>query len=283
LTSSNFSLGRKTITVPVGPIANTVAWYGLLLRAGGGDVFVGRPAGQRGAASQSRAMLAFRVDDIPEFSDLEVTTDAAQLRAELGARIGIDENRGNLLPWGERLEANFGHAVLLTLQGQNEVANRNQLFHRANEEGVSRAIQNTLPYFLGAWPADQALRRQELTAARRDLRRAEAELEHAERLNAEVDTGLTGLLSEAYAQGLVETGQAAGGRPRLRCSPPRSDTKPSARPSTTSSWSGRANSRPLEANSDASCGSSPTNAPCSPTRTLPSSTTPAPSNRSSHA
>jgi hypothetical protein len=205
-----FGMGRSTITMPVGPITNTVAWYGLLLEMGGGDAFVGRPAGRQGAASQSRAMLAFGVDDVPEFADLDVNADAATVRAELGTRIGIDENRGEPAPWMEALEANLGHAVLLTLQGQNEVANRNQLFHRANEEGVARAIQNTLPYFLGAWPADQALKRQQLAVARRELKRAEGDLGRAEQLNAEIDASLYGLLAEAHAQGLVESADARG-------------------------------------------------------------------------
>ncbi len=204
-----FGLGRSTITMPVGPITNTVAWYGLLLEMGGGDAFVGRPAGRQGAASQSRAMLAFGVDDAPEFGDLDVNADASTVREELGTRIGIDENRGDPAPWMEALEANLGHAVLLTLQGQNEVANRNQLFHRANEEGVARAIQNTLPYFLGAWPADQALKRQQLAVARRELKRAESDLARAEQLNADIDAGLRGLLGEAHAQGLVGSAEAS--------------------------------------------------------------------------
>ncbi|MCC6639649.1 MAG: DUF3732 domain-containing protein [Deltaproteobacteria bacterium] len=206
-----FCLGRSTITMPVGPISDTVAWYGLLVQLAGGRAFVGRPAGRLGAASSSRAMLEFGADlDVPWFDDLEVNADAATVREQLGRLIGIDENRMAGAFGMQGLEANLGHAVLLCLQGQGEVANRNQLFHRQNEENVARAIQDTLPYFLGAWPADQALKRQELTNARRALRRAQAELTTAERLNQDIEVGLRSLLDEAYAQGLVESPDVTG-------------------------------------------------------------------------
>lgn len=53
-----FCLGRSTVTMPVGPITHTVAWYAVLLQLpGGGRAFVGRPAARPGAASSQLAML----------------------------------------------------------------------------------------------------------------------------------------------------------------------------------------------------------------------------------
>src|SRR5215216_5494323 len=89
-----FCLGRSTITMPVGPLSDTVAWYGVLLQLGGGRAFVGRPAGRPGAASSSRAMLELGAGlDVPAFDVLEVNADAATVREQLGRLIGIDENR----------------------------------------------------------------------------------------------------------------------------------------------------------------------------------------------
>src|SRR3954467_8662705 len=76
-----FCLGRSTITMPVGPITQTVAWYAVLLQLPGGRAFVARPAGQPGAASSQLAMLEIGADLEPlPFEDLETNADADSVR-----------------------------------------------------------------------------------------------------------------------------------------------------------------------------------------------------------
>lgn len=101
------------------------------------------------------------------------------------------------------LEANLGHAQLLCLQGQGEIANRALLFHRQGEDGIAQALKDTLPYFIGAVPRDQALKRTRLRAARRDLRRAETALATAQRNATAADVDIRSLMAEARAAGLV--------------------------------------------------------------------------------
>jgi hypothetical protein len=60
------------------------------------------------------------------------------------------------------LSANPGHAVLLCLQNQDEVASKRALFHRQNERGIPESFRATIPYFLGAVPEDQAALQQQL-------------------------------------------------------------------------------------------------------------------------
>jgi hypothetical protein len=209
----DFCLGRSTITTPVGPITDTVQWYGVLLQMPNGRAFVGRPAGRKGAASTQRAMLELGAElELPDAKSLEVNADTGAVRDQLGRLIGIDENRRAAPAWAEQggLEASLGHAVLLCLQGQGEVANRTHLFHRQGDEGIPRVLRDTLPYFLGAVPADQALKRQQLTTAQRDLRIAEGQLRGAERLNDEVEVGLRAVLTEARAKGLVNAADVQG-------------------------------------------------------------------------
>jgi uncharacterized protein (DUF3084 family) len=98
------------------------------------------------------------------------------------------------------LEANLGHAVLLCLQRQDEIAKRDQLFHRQGEDRMAQTIKDTLPYFLGAVPGDQALLRQRLSAARRELRRAESDLARAKRSQEDVDVRVRGLFAERRAR-----------------------------------------------------------------------------------
>jgi hypothetical protein len=208
-----FCLGRTKVTMPVGPITKSVAWYAVLLQLPGGQVFIARPSPRPGLASTQQAMITLGAEiTIPSLADLVVNADADSLREHLSGLIGIDENlHVPEDPAGRQpLAAHIGHAMLFCLQGQSEIGNRNLLFHRQGEQGMAQAIKDTLPYFLGAVPADQAIKRQQLTAARRELRRLETELRTAERANEDVDVEAAALLNEAYTVGLVQTPTADG-------------------------------------------------------------------------
>jgi acetolactate synthase regulatory subunit len=203
-----YGLGRDTLVTPVGPISQTVAWYGLLLEHGATRVFVGRPAPHEGRQGTQRAMIEVGGAelDLPDSGQLVVNADTGTLREQIGRLIGIDENAGDpgIGGMAAGLEANLGHAAFLCLQSQGEIANREFLFHRQGEDAIAPSIRETLPYFLGAMPADQAVRRQQLLAAKRDLRRAETELERAMRAEEDIDVGLLAMVHEAVAAGLIE-------------------------------------------------------------------------------
>ncbi|HET7489624.1 MAG TPA: DUF3732 domain-containing protein [Acidimicrobiales bacterium] len=202
-----YCLGRDTIMMPVGPITSTVVWYAaLFLLPGGGRVFLARPAPREGSASTQQAMLEFGADlELLPFQRLVVNSDTRALREQLGRQIGIEENLTDPGEFSLRspLEANLGHAALLCLQGQEEIANRNQLFHRQAEPGMEQALKDTLPYFLGAVARDQALRRLQLREAKRDLARIRSQIALAEAEALSADGQVRALLAEAVAVGLV--------------------------------------------------------------------------------
>ena len=207
-----YCLGRDTATMPYGPITRTVTWYAVLFQIGDGRALVGRPAPREGRASSSQAMLEFGAEvEVPASAeDLHVNSDTDSLREELGRRIGMGETGGEPGAVRSPQEAGLGQAMLLCFQGQNEIANRDQLFHRQGEPGMTQALQDTLPYFLGAIPADQALKRQQLQNARRAVRRLESEVQAAARLNENVEVELQALIEEAYGEGLLSTSQITG-------------------------------------------------------------------------
>ncbi|MFD4693232.1 hypothetical protein [Streptomyces sp. NPDC058463] len=88
------------------------------------------------------------------------------------------------------LSANLGHAVLLCLQNQDEVASKRILFHRQSERGIPESLKATIPYFLGAVPEDQAALQQQLLQAKRALRNAENRLKAAQEQNQTVEETL---------------------------------------------------------------------------------------------
>ncbi|MGW3811551.1 DUF3732 domain-containing protein [Micromonospora sp. NPDC005113] len=210
---TEFCLGRDQVTMPVGPITDAVAWYAVLVQLPTTRAFVARPAPRAGRTSTQRAMLEFGADLQPlDFADLTVNVDSATVRHQLGRLIGIGENL-HVPETGDPgipLEAHLGHALLLCLQRQGEIGDRDLLFHRQGEPWVQQAITDTLPYFLGAAPSDQALKHRQLQAARRQLSRLEADLVTAEKLYSNVEVELRALLTEAYVKGLIPTAEVGG-------------------------------------------------------------------------
>ncbi|MFE3328865.1 DUF3732 domain-containing protein [Streptomyces sp. NPDC059176] len=202
----DFCLGRDEATLPISPIFNTVAWYAVILQLPDTRVLAARPAPRPGAKSVTNAMFEVGNDlGIPELPDLRVNTDSTQLRQQLGRRLGIGDTRSEPAPGSllSPLSANLGHAVLLCLQNQDEVASKRALFHRQNERGIPESLKATIPYFLGAVPEDQAALQQQLTQAKRALRRAENDLRAAQEANQGIEARLESLLGEARVHGLL--------------------------------------------------------------------------------
>ena len=211
LTIIDYCLGRSEMNVPVGIISSTVAWYGALWEIEGTGpqalrAFVGRPKPADGAKSSTVAMLEMAVGlEPPAFDDLRPNTDTTQLRIQLGRRIGIEESavdrsfgRSN-----EGMEASLGHAVLLCMQSQSEVANQALMFHRQGEVGIEQSLRDTIPYFLGAVPRDQARKRAQLREARRALARIQEAYDKAVLDASTIDAELGALLTEARSVGLL--------------------------------------------------------------------------------
>ncbi|MFE6699294.1 DUF3732 domain-containing protein [Streptomyces sp. NPDC057718] len=178
-----YCLGRQTFTLPDGVITNTTGWYALLVQIGPTRLVLGRPAPK--GASTNKAMLIIGDDalTLPTAGDMHVNADATALRAELSARIGIEDFRFQPPPGAGRhaFDVSISQAVLLCLQKQNEIANQTLLFHRQGEPGIAQAIKDTLPYFLGAAGPEQAARRHELAEIKKAQRRISKLIEEARR------------------------------------------------------------------------------------------------------
>lgn len=203
-----FCLGGDSPHAPAGPIRDLVEWYGLVCHVGSTTLFIARPA-PTGETTTAAALLV-GVTDPPSKAALQPNTTTEALRDYLGGLIGLDENVSTPESWQTRLPlaATLVHALYYCFQGQGEIANPDILFHHQNREFQAQAIRDTLPYFLGATGSEELRLRQELTEARRELRRLRQRLSAAE---AERDSGLgraATLLSEAREIGLVDADTA---------------------------------------------------------------------------
>jgi hypothetical protein len=203
-----FCLGRDSVQMPIGPITQTVSWYAALFSVGESKAFVARPAPKPGKASTNQAMIA--VDsrsEIPALRELNVNCDSRTLRDILDTLIGIEENQHTPPPNSARypVEAHIGHAGLLCLQKQGEIAGQDRLFHRQSDQGMAQTLKDTIPYFLGASVDDQALKRSYLASARRSLRSLEGQYQQAELAAQTARATLDSLWREAQALGIVDS------------------------------------------------------------------------------
>lgn len=199
-----FLLGGDSPHVPLGPIQDNVAWYGLLAHVGDTQFFVGRPAPAHGVTT-SQAMLSIGESEAPELTALAVNANTADLVEYLGSLIGIEENLHVPAEGHTRrsLAANFRHSLYYNFQGQGEVANPDLLFHHQNRDFQKQAIRDTFPYFLGAQEPDALRKREQLAELRREIRRKATRLAEA-RSTRELGVGrAAGLLADARASGLL--------------------------------------------------------------------------------
>jgi len=201
-----YCTGRRTATFPIGPMTDTVSWYAALFQLDATRAFAARPAPGPGKKTAEQAMLKFGSHlEPPPYTDLVPNTDRHTLRQRLGRFIGIEENHSTTTREHGHAStgAHLGHATLLCLQSQNEIADKNHLFHRQSDRYVADALKQTLPYFLGVAPHDQARKHAQLNAARSRLKQAEKDLRQAQDPNDTTHITLAALWHEAHALHLV--------------------------------------------------------------------------------
>ncbi|MFI5524276.1 hypothetical protein [Streptomyces platensis] len=197
-----YCTGRKTATFPIGPMTDTVSWYAALFQLDTTRAFAARPAPVPGKKTAEQAMLKFGPDlEPPPYTHLAPNTDRHTLRQRLGRFIGIEENHSTTprSRGPSSTGAHLGHATLLCLQGQSEIADKNHLFHLQSDRYVAVALKQTLPYFLGVAPHDQARKYAQLNAARSRLKQVEKDLKRAQDPSDTAHVTLAALWHEAHA------------------------------------------------------------------------------------
>jgi hypothetical protein len=202
----DYCLGRSAPSLPDEPIDQTIGWYALLVSFPDSRMLVARP--RPAGASTTQAMILTGGDSLglPRADELAANSNVAALRAQLSARLGIEDFRFQPPPGAARPSFNvsIAQATLLCLQNQNEIADKKALFHRQTENGMAQALKDTLPYFLGAAGPQQALNRHQLNEAQRAQRTAQRKLDDAHRQRDAVDAGGVALLRLAQSEGLLD-------------------------------------------------------------------------------
>lgn len=168
----DYCLGRSSCNVAEGVIRRSVSWFAVRLFRGEDELFVARKNPGPGTDGGGDIYVRRgRHKSVPRLDELFRNIVEAELVSLLSRFIGISENEhrpqtGTRLP----LQATIRHSLFLCFQKQDEIDNRERLFHRQGEQFIPQAIKDTLPYFLGAVDEQHFLRQHELDSAKEALR-----------------------------------------------------------------------------------------------------------------
>lgn len=171
----DYCLGRSSCNVAEGVIRRSVSWFAVRLLNGDDELFVARRNPGPGTDTGGEIYVRRgRFDAPPAFDELARNMVEAELISLLSRFVGISENEyrpqtGTRLP----LQATIRHALFLCFQKQDEIDNRDRLFHRQGEQFIPQAMKDTIPYFIGAVDEQHFLRQHELDKARDALRELE--------------------------------------------------------------------------------------------------------------
>lgn len=171
----DYCLGRSSCNVAEGVIRRSVSWFAVRLLNGDDELFVARKNPGSGTDTGGEIYVRRgRFASAPAFDELARNMVEPELISLLSRFIGISENEhrpqsGTRLP----LQATIRHALFLCFQKQDEIDNRDRLFHRQGDQFIPQAIKDTLPYFVGAVDEQHFLRQHELDLAREALRELE--------------------------------------------------------------------------------------------------------------
>jgi hypothetical protein len=128
----DYVTGRSECNVADGVIRRHVGWYAILFQLNDSHIFIARRNPSVGDRTHSDVYLdrGSRIAT-PPMTSLHKNTTVSAVEKFLGAIIGISENEHRpQTPTRDPLEANFRHALLFSLQDQNDIDSKQRLFHR---------------------------------------------------------------------------------------------------------------------------------------------------------
>ncbi|MES0138845.1 DUF3732 domain-containing protein [Mesorhizobium sp. M0016] len=203
----DYCWGRTECTVAEGTIRKAVSWFAVLFDHDGEGILIARKNPGPAGRSSDEVYFARGVDDPPvDDTGFQKNVTADGLRSQLSAILGISENVHipEETSTREPLEASSRHAILFSLQNQDEIANRRFLFHRQGEQFFPAAIRDSIPYFLGAVDEEHFLTIKRYQDTRARLRKLERDYAEVRALTQQASRSTLSLLDEARRSGLVD-------------------------------------------------------------------------------
>jgi hypothetical protein len=203
----DYCFGSGNCRVPQGIIRTAVSWFAVRIQLAIGQALIARRCPRRGVDSSQECFIKVGADiQLPDASGLRSNTNAQGLISLLNEWCGIMENIHEPTPTETRLPltATIRHALMLCFQAQDEIIRRDQLFHRSSDPFMAQALQDVLPYFLGAVGDDFIRKRHELRALREKLRTLRRRIAELDALRGVGISKAASLLAQARDTGLTK-------------------------------------------------------------------------------
>lgn len=148
----DYCLGGTSCNIADGVVRDSADWYALLLQLDKEQLFVARknPLPSQQTTGFCYVERGTKID-VPIKCDFVSNQNVEGLEVLLSGVVGISENL-NTPPDGQSrlaLSANIRHSLFYCFQNQDEIASPKFVFHKQQEDFVTQAIKDTLPYFLG--------------------------------------------------------------------------------------------------------------------------------------
>lgn len=204
----DYCLGADKCAIPVGPIRDACAWFGIVVSTAEGEKLLARrePAGQRSTgemfiAEDARVLVPRRI--VEKNASVEDVKHRLDELAGL-TNLSFDADAPNASTFRSR--PSFRDMVAFCFQPQNLVANRDVLFYKADSYEHREKLRTIFPYVLGAITPALLAKRFELETLRRELRVKERELTGMQQATARWLSDLRIYVSAAREYGLLKAG-----------------------------------------------------------------------------
>ncbi|WP_409186013.1 DUF3732 domain-containing protein [Amycolatopsis sp. VS8301801F10] len=179
---TDYCMASSGYPISAGALRERVRIFAVQIVAGEQQLFVARPASERGTTPFPRICLVFqqRGAEPLAIEDMQFTFTVDAARSVLATFTGIDLSIRLPTTRGNTMSPSIRQALFFCVQKQSEIANPEQLFHSQGEEYGPRTIRDVFPYFVGAVDPDQAVQRAQLRQMKIDLRDHERALQQQE-------------------------------------------------------------------------------------------------------
>jgi hypothetical protein len=173
----DYCLGSHKCSIPVGPIRQTVAWFGIVVKLTNSTIIIAR----RNPEQQEQTSDIYWVDadglDLATVNPKK-TMNTAELTRRFNEMTGISSLSFSpgILASGFKSPASFRDMAAFNFQPQHIVANPHAMFFKTDTFEHREKLITVFPLALGAISASQLAARWQLELVEADLKRKEAEL-----------------------------------------------------------------------------------------------------------